>query len=319
MLPPLVPFWQMLAQGHNVVCSGKDVKACASPLWRSMWACSVSFQVEASPSDSLIETETSYRSLGIAFLSCSTLDVDETDSFPPKSFSIKNTFIHLDKCCVGSDDAPALPPKSISAPSILSQEQCTSDLSVNQRLKHISDHAEGMTEATHIACVWLESGGMASDEDVVQRHATQTTPCESESMNSVHSIPYVVKNTFIHIEKPFDEESNGGMPKRSTSAPILVTSSPSSGSRSIEADDLALCDMTEQGSIAPAITGMPSVGAALHDIGQCKPCAWFWKPSSCSRGEECGHCHLCPEGEIYRRRKSRRASIKAERARIRNA
>jgi len=175
------------------------VKACASPLWRSMWACSESFQVEAS---------TSYQSLGIAFLSCSTLDVDETDSF-----SIKNTFIHLEKCCVGSDDAPALPPKSISAPSILSQEQCTSDRSVNQRLKHIPDHAEGMTEATHIACVWLASGGMPSDEDVVQSHATQTTPCESESMNSVHSIPYVVKNTFIHIEKPFDEESNGGMPK----------------------------------------------------------------------------------------------------------
>lgn len=46
-----------------------------------------------------------------------------------------------------------------------------------------------------------------------------------------------------------------------------------------------------------------SVGAALHGTGECKPCAWFWKPKGCQNGEECRHCHLCPLGEIRQRKK----------------
>jgi len=48
-----------------------------------------------------------------------------------------------------------------------------------------------------------------------------------------------------------------------------------------------------------------SVGSALHGTGLCKPCAWFWKPGGCKNGDECNHCHLCPEGELKARKKSK--------------
>jgi len=46
-----------------------------------------------------------------------------------------------------------------------------------------------------------------------------------------------------------------------------------------------------------------SVGSATHLVGECKPCAWFWRPQGCSNGFECRHCHLCPSGEVRARRK----------------
>jgi len=46
-----------------------------------------------------------------------------------------------------------------------------------------------------------------------------------------------------------------------------------------------------------------SVGSVAHTLGECKPCAWFWRPQGCSNGFECRHCHLCPSGEVRARRK----------------
>lgn len=51
--------------------------------------------------------------------------------------------------------------------------------------------------------------------------------------------------------------------------------------------------------------GTPSHGSILHGTGNCRPCAWFWKPGGCQNGKECGHCHLCPEGEIKARKKNK--------------
>eukprot|EP00443_Scrippsiella_acuminata_P048627 CAMPEP_0115185882 /NCGR_PEP_ID=MMETSP0270-20121206/9699_1 /TAXON_ID=71861 /ORGANISM="Scrippsiella trochoidea, Strain CCMP3099" /LENGTH=619 /DNA_ID=CAMNT_0002598997 /DNA_START=110 /DNA_END=1969 /DNA_ORIENTATION=+ len=54
----------------------------------------------------------------------------------------------------------------------------------------------------------------------------------------------------------------------------------------------------------------PSVGSAAHGSGQCRPCAWFYKPKGCENGAECRHCHLCPEGEIRERRKVKVTMLK---------
>lgn len=48
---------------------------------------------------------------------------------------------------------------------------------------------------------------------------------------------------------------------------------------------------------------LPSAGSALHALGKCKPCAWFWKPQGCKNGKECCHCHSCPRGEHSERRR----------------
>jgi len=58
-----------------------------------------------------------------------------------------------------------------------------------------------------------------------------------------------------------------------------------------------------------------SVGSSLHGTGECKPCAWFWKPQGCQNGEECMHCHLCPHNAI-RDRKKLHAAVRKELAQV---
>lgn len=51
---------------------------------------------------------------------------------------------------------------------------------------------------------------------------------------------------------------------------------------------------------------MPEVltaGSSKHRLGQCKPCAFAWKPEGCQSGAQCQFCHLCPPGEKQRRKK----------------
>jgi len=59
---------------------------------------------------------------------------------------------------------------------------------------------------------------------------------------------------------------------------------------------------------------VPSFGSAMHRLGQCQPCAWFWKPQGCSNGAECRRCHLCPAGEVKRRKQMKVAILRAESA-----
>lgn len=51
-------------------------------------------------------------------------------------------------------------------------------------------------------------------------------------------------------------------------------------------------------------------GSALHGSGGCEPCAFFWKPRGCAEGFRCDHCHLCPDGELKRRKKEKLAEKK---------
>eukprot|EP00929_Paragymnodinium_shiwhaense_P102783 TRINITY_DN66017_c0_g1_i1.p1 TRINITY_DN66017_c0_g1~~TRINITY_DN66017_c0_g1_i1.p1 ORF type:complete len:312 (+),score=32.86 TRINITY_DN66017_c0_g1_i1:137-1072(+) len=37
-----------------------------------------------------------------------------------------------------------------------------------------------------------------------------------------------------------------------------------------------------------------SLGSAGHASGECRPCAHFWRPEGCNRGDLCERCHLCP-------------------------
>jgi len=49
-----------------------------------------------------------------------------------------------------------------------------------------------------------------------------------------------------------------------------------------------------------------SLGSAEHDAGNCQPCAWFWKQSGCCKDSSCSFCHMCPDGEVKRRRQKNR-------------
>jgi len=62
--------------------------------------------------------------------------------------------------------------------------------------------------------------------------------------------------------------------------------------------------------LMPAVGSLPSIGSSMHGSGKCKPCAWFWKQRGCLNGQECGHCHICPDGEIKSRRLEKVAAMR---------
>lgn len=46
--------------------------------------------------------------------------------------------------------------------------------------------------------------------------------------------------------------------------------------------------------------------AEMHRLGQCTPCNYHWnKKDGCRQGSKCEFCHLCPKGEIKRRKKEK--------------
>jgi hypothetical protein len=68
--------------------------------------------------------------------------------------------------------------------------------------------------------------------------------------------------------------------------------------------DLAPAPVQEQSATA-------SAGSSLHDLGECKPCAWFWKPQGCRWGAECFYCHTCQASELSKRKKAKANKFKA--------
>mmetsp|Transcript_57675 Transcript_57675/g.148374 ORF Transcript_57675/g.148374 Transcript_57675/m.148374 type:complete len:265 (+) Transcript_57675:164-958(+) len=62
--------------------------------------------------------------------------------------------------------------------------------------------------------------------------------------------------------------------------------------------------------------GEISEGSRLHDLGQCKPCAWHWKRVGCKSGEACLFCHTCEIGTLKVRRKEKIATLRAESAAV---
>lgn len=54
-----------------------------------------------------------------------------------------------------------------------------------------------------------------------------------------------------------------------------------------------------------AASGLPSIGSSRHQMGTCKPCAFF-HTRGCQNGKSCVFCHLCPPHEKQRRRRQQR-------------
>lgn len=43
-----------------------------------------------------------------------------------------------------------------------------------------------------------------------------------------------------------------------------------------------------------------------HKAVECKPCAFVHRPEGCQNGRACDYCHLCPPGELKRRKTRKR-------------
>lgn len=103
----------------------------------------------------------------------------------------------------------------------------------------------------------------------------------------------------------------GSSCSNSTSAPctpdkISAVSSPSLRSQSSPPHGL------QELQTLDLAASLISIGSSMHGTGECKPCAWFWKPGSCRNGSNCARCHLCPSGEIKSRKKAKQVFLRSQ-------
>lgn len=117
----------------------------------------------------------------------------------------------------------------------------------------------------------------------------------------------------------FEDSSDGG----SDSSPELISRSRSLPTarnprsafdrdtwQADKGDAAEADDMESPQDYLDAAAQVPSSGSFLHGTGECTPCVWFWRPSSCQNAEQCGYCHLCPQGETKSRKKNKVSLIR---------
>jgi len=264
-----------------------------------------------------------------SWVSCSSFSFEGfDDSWPCSrqgslgSLTIKNTFIHLDPESSDSEDELDMRKLATAPPAPVSDEPSTCKPSLvlpEGALKGTKSYNGGRTPKVtfDLAPTFFEG----SSEEI--KMGSKSMPISHLSASS----PFGVKNTFIHLDKSLAADSDLDLPTRSVSEPAILESciSPvaSSEAACIKSSscpgESSPFTVTKASELAPQLAGpeaptpargLPSVGAALHSTGNCKPCAWFWKPEGCRWGLECGHCHLCPVGELRRRKKEKQAEAK---------
>lgn len=100
-----------------------------------------------------------------------------------------------------------------------------------------------------------------------------------------------------------DACSAWGTESTAESTDAASTGSPASGDELWAQAPASKCE---------APPGLPSAGSVLHGLGECEPCAWFWKPQGCMHGQNCFRCHLCPNGEIKARKAAKLVSRRTQ-------
>lgn len=165
---------------------------------------------------------------------------------------------------------------------------------------------------------------------------TSASPASGDSPLKVPSVGYTVRNTFIDdVDKtPTMKNADAGetmfctwplasapWPENGTRTGMLAADEIAEGVPPLEADleegelaeeseDGAVVDEGEDAGPVPPASQRPaqsSMGSALHDTGGCKPCAWMYKDpdTGCRNGDRCQYCHLCPPGEVKRRKRDK--------------
>lgn len=79
-----------------------------------------------------------------------------------------------------------------------------------------------------------------------------------------------------------------------------------------QVDDLKMSGQTvgQSAAAVDSLSKPQSRQEVRHSSGQCRPCAWFWRTQGCHNGDNCGYCHLCPEGELKSRKKTKIAAMR---------
>jgi len=157
-------------------------------------------------------------------------------------------------------------------------------------------------------------------------------------------VPYTVRNTFIDLpgEEPAegifstwhhparrqvdDGEEDGELPALAAApeegeitddeedledGELRGPGEPRAASKVVAsaADGPPVQGQRQSAAVPPALEAQgppPSAGSEGHGTGTCRPCAWMHKSAEgCRSGERCEYCHLCPAGELKRRKQDK--------------
>lgn len=134
------------------------------------------------------------------------------------------------------------------------------------------------------------------------------SPSQASSVGNI-----VVRNTFIEWNAPSSPQN-----QRTAQTCVARLSEPAPGFFPLPRSGVSLPEVTiaAEATDAPVLAGSPvgdppSEGSKEHNQvdangePRCQPCAWFYKPTGCTNGAACRRCHLCPEGELKNRKKTK--------------
>merc|ERR1712008_86551 len=110
-----------------------------------------------------------------------------------------------------------------------------------------------------------------------------------------HGIPSHPGSAAEHIV--FSSNSSSGASGASETMQALP---PKAGSKFPAHQSAKTCDgAVPSEESAPVVGGSGSswsVGAQLHAVGKCRPCAWHRQMEGCANGSGCPYCHMCDKG-----------------------
>jgi len=171
----------------------------------------------------------------------------------------------------------------------------------------------------------LESHDFRSEVGAEEEGASeQLKPCLLLQMQVLRRQNFKVKNTFIDDFDSEDDEEDDRLPMVATkSCPLRACAemwppTPAQAPPAIEEEPALVEHDVDGESACPAIVPLEqrqpefSLGAQLHDTGNCKPCAWFWRPLGCNNGPECKHCHLCTAADLKAKKKAKKTTKKLQ-------
>jgi len=153
------------------------------------------------------------------------------------------------------------------------------------------------------------SGIVAPDsyDDVCLPRSQRSPAFDDNGLANVYPTDLVVRNTFLEfVEQPVFSDHI----RRIKSAPASPVAAKGA---TLVSEVPAVLELASMLSTTPKLgdRDVPTVGSAKHQLGECKPCAFFWKPAGCSNGATCEYCHLCDAREKKRRQKEKKALFKA--------
>jgi hypothetical protein len=118
-----------------------------------------------------------------------------------------------------------------------------------------------------------------------------------------------IKNTFIDFPNLFASQTE----RHPQSCPAFFLEEERKALAALEASIQQQKPPSSSDPMVGFIERAPerSRGSEGHGTGACKPCAWFHHIEGCRHGTDCEFCHLCPNGEIKKRKKEKQKVIRS--------